>query len=306
MCPARCRLAMHSAYARVRRLEVPARPGREPQERRGRCRARGGRPRGRGRAPAGRARCVPATSPSTSACPARWTATDAGSRRNSSSSTTTMPGGRSPGPRPSADMASSHRSASRRRASTPSISPVDSSDPAYALLSTGRTRSSSSGSASSQRRSVRLLPAPLQRRAPPARPGPPRARSPRRPARGRIASARSPFCSYHSLARRCRSGTTLGLLVEQARAQHVGEEVVVAVPPAAVVERDQEQVAALQRLQHGLAAVLAGDGIAQRAAQPVQDGGLQQEVLDVARAGAAGPPRPGSRRCSGRPRRSRR
>ena len=99
---------------------------------------------------------------------------------------------------------------------------------------------------------------------------------------------------------------TLGLLVEQARPQHVGEEVVVAVPPAAVVERDQEQVAPLQGLQHGLATVLAGDGVAQRAAQPVQDGGLQQEVAGRARAGAAAPPRPGSRRCSGRRRRSRR
>src|SRR5207344_2311740 len=51
------------------------------------------------------------------------------------------------------------------------------------------------------------------------------------------------------------------------------------VPLAAVVERDQEQVSPLQRRQLGLAAVLAGDGIAQRAAQPVQDGGLQQELL---------------------------
>ena len=73
----------------------------------------------------------------------------------------------------------------------------------------------------------------------------------------------------------------VGLLVEQARLQHVGKEVVVAIPPAAVVERDQEQVPSVQRLQHGLAAVLPGDGIAQRAAQPVQDGGLQQEGPDT-------------------------
>ena len=73
----------------------------------------------------------------------------------------------------------------------------------------------------------------------------------------------------------------VGLLVKQARAQHVGEEVVIAIPPAAVVERDQEQVPAIQRLQHGLAVVLAGDGVAQRAAQPVQDGGLQQEAPDT-------------------------
>ena len=45
-----------------------------------------------------------------------------------------------------------------------------------------------------------------------------------------------------------------GLLVEQARMQHVSKELVVAVPPAAVVEREQEQVPPVQRLKHGLAA----------------------------------------------------
>ena len=72
----------------------------------------------------------------------------------------------------------------------------------------------------------------------------------------------------------------VGLLVQQARTQHVGEEVVVAVPPAAVVERDQEQVPPVQRLQHGPATAVAGDGITQRTAEPVQDGGLQKEALD--------------------------
>ena len=38
---------------------------------------------------------------------------------------------------------------------------------------------------------------------------------------------------------------------------------------------------AVQRLEHRLAAALAGDGIAQRAAQPVEDRGLQQEVADL-------------------------
>ena len=75
-------------------------------------------------------------------------------------------------------------------------------------------------------------------------------------------------------------GNVVGLLVQQVRLQHVGEEVVVAVPAAAVVEGHQEQVSPLQLGQLGLAAGLPGDGIAQRAAQPVQDGGLQQEVLD--------------------------
>ena len=66
-------------------------------------------------------------------------------------------------------------------------------------------------------------------------------------------------------------------LPQQARLQDLGEEVVIAHPLAAVVEGHDEQVAPLQRLQHGFAAFLPGDGIAQRAAQPVQDRGLQQE-----------------------------
>ena len=49
----------------------------------------------------------------------------------------------------------------------------------------------------------------------------------------RIASAGSPFCSYQALARRCSSGDQVRPLVEQPRPQHVGEEVVVAVPAGA-------------------------------------------------------------------------
>ena len=73
----------------------------------------------------------------------------------------------------------------------------------------------------------------------------------------------------------------VGLLVPQVRLQDVREELVIAIPPAAVIKRNQEQVLSLQRHQLGLAAVLTGDGIAQRAGQPVQDGGLQQEVADM-------------------------
>jgi hypothetical protein len=78
-------------------------------------------------------------------------------------------------------------------------------------------------------------------------------------------------------------GDDVGLLVEQARSQHVGEQVVVAVPPAAVVERDQEQVPPIESLQRGPAIGLTCDGIAQRTAEPVEDGSLQQEGLDGGR-----------------------
>jgi hypothetical protein len=71
-----------------------------------------------------------------------------------------------------------------------------------------------------------------------------------------------------------------GLLIQQARLQHVCEQMVVAIPPAAGVERDQEQVPSIQRLQHALAATLPGHRIAEWAAQPAQNGGLQQKGLD--------------------------
>ncbi len=76
-------------------------------------------------------------------------------------------------------------------------------------------------------------------------------------------------------------GDTVELLLEQVRLQHVSEETVVPIPSAAVIERDQEQVPAIECLKGDLPADRAGDSIAQRAAQPAQDGGLQQEGLDM-------------------------
>ncbi|HVL06028.1 MAG TPA: hypothetical protein VM388_08570 [Acidimicrobiales bacterium] len=73
----------------------------------------------------------------------------------------------------------------------------------------------------------------------------------------------------------------LGSLLRQPRSQHVTEEVVVAVPVPAVVERYEEQVRLLERLQHGLPAVLAGQRVAQCAGQSGEDRGLQQEIPDL-------------------------
>ena len=44
---------------------------------------------------------------------------------------------------------------------------------------------------------------------------------------------------------------------------------------ALVIQRHDKEVAALQGLQPRLAVLLAGDGIAQRAVQPVENGGLE-------------------------------
>jgi hypothetical protein len=70
----------------------------------------------------------------------------------------------------------------------------------------------------------------------------------------------------------------LAVLGEQACLQYVGEQVVVAVPGALGVQRDQEQVGALEVLQHRGPIGPAEDRVAQGAGEPVEDGGSQQEV----------------------------
>src|SRR5690606_18588934 len=69
----------------------------------------------------------------------------------------------------------------------------------------------------------------------------------------------------------------------QLASQEVGEEAVIAIPLAALVERDQEQAVALQRFQHRLTVPGAGDGITQRPAQAVEHAGLEQKLPDILR-----------------------
>ena len=79
-------------------------------------------------------------------------------------------------------------------------------------------------------------------------------------------------------------GDVTGSLLEQVRVQHVAEQVVVAVPGAVAVERDQEQVRPVQRLEHRPAAPAAGqpaDRVAQRPGEPVEDRGVEQEAAYV-------------------------
>ena len=105
--------------------------------------------------------------------------------------------------------ASSHRSASRSRTSTPSSSPADSNAQATAKMSTGLTRTISSGSASSQLCTVASCLVLAHGRNRPLD-------QVRCPPKSSAASAwpmatdGSPFRSYHALARRCRSGTWPG------------------------------------------------------------------------------------------------
>jgi hypothetical protein len=60
-------------------------------------------------------------------------------------------------------------------------------------------------------------------------------------------------------------------LLLQAGAEQVGEQMVVAPPAAHLIQRHQEQAGPFDRLQRRLAIGTAGDRIAQRAGQPLQD-----------------------------------
>ena len=72
-----------------------------------------------------------------------------------------------------------------------------------------------------------------------------------------------------------------GVLACQSGPQQVGEQVVVAPPPALAVERQQEQVRPLDGLQQQLAVTAPEDRVAQRPGQPVEHRALQQERPDV-------------------------
>ena len=73
----------------------------------------------------------------------------------------------------------------------------------------------------------------------------------------------------------------LGLLVFEVCLQDVGKEVVIAVPATLIVERNDEEVPPFQGTQHRLAVASPGDGITERAAQPVEDAGVQEELSNV-------------------------
>ena len=94
------------------------------------------------------------------------------------------------------------------------------------------------------------------------------ARRPRRPGRARSPRRCSPSASYQALARRCSSATSVGLLVEQVRAQDVGEQVVVAVPAGAGRRAGRGTGWPVEGDEQRRAAALPGDGVAQRAGQP--------------------------------------
>ena len=74
----------------------------------------------------------------------------------------------------------------------------------------------------------------------------------------------------------------VGLGLSKPLAQQVAKEVVVAIPVTLAVERNDEQVRALEMLQRLLArrGGVQGHGIAQGSAQPIEDRRAEQELAD--------------------------
>ena len=63
--------------------------------------------------------------------------------------------------------------------------------------------------------------------------------------------------------------------------EDVRKELVVAKPVAFIIQQVDKQVASLQGTQQHVAFLLLGDSLAQRAAQPIENGRLQQEAPDL-------------------------
>ena len=97
----------------------------------------------------------------------------------------------------------------------------------------------------------------------------------------RRAPASSPWAASHVAARRCSCGDLVGELRAQLGAQQLGEQRVVAMPGAALVERRREHAAVLQSRQHRVAVRRPGERVGELGAQRVDDRRAQQEVAQL-------------------------
>ncbi len=76
-------------------------------------------------------------------------------------------------------------------------------------------------------------------------------------------------------------GDAAGVLVGEAGPEDIAEQVVVPVPAATVIERDQEQVRPFKGVENHLRVASPGHRSTQVRREPAQDRGLQQEDSDV-------------------------
>ena len=84
--------------------------------------------------------------------------------------------------------------------------------------------------------------------------------------------------SCHALASRCSSRTRTRSSSQRPRSKDVGEESVVAVPAALVVEWHEEEVLPLEGFEDLRAVRSLGERVAEGGVHPLEEGGLQQEV----------------------------
>ena len=106
----------------------------------------------------------------------------------------------------------------------------------------------------------------------PARPGSPLVRNPWQPAHG--GSHRPPNLAAHTMCLRAGAAQLPDrALLFQMCQEYFGKEVMIAIPVAPVIQWNDKEIASLQGLQLHVSFILAGDGIAQRAIQPVENGG---------------------------------
>jgi hypothetical protein len=88
-----------------------------------------------------------------------------------------------------------------------------------------------------------------------------------------------------------QGGHQVGFRAGQLTAQNLGEQVVIAEPLPVLIQRDDEQVLALERVdERGRVARIGdgtgdgtGDGIAQRRTEPAEDRGPGEELADLGR-----------------------
>ena len=78
-------------------------------------------------------------------------------------------------------------------------------------------------------------------------------------------------------------GDALGRVALELADEHGAEQRVVAEPAPLGVERDDEQVAALERAQHVGAVAALDDGVAERARQALEHRGAHQELARLGR-----------------------
>src|SRR5262249_24264954 len=73
----------------------------------------------------------------------------------------------------------------------------------------------------------------------------------------------------------------LGL--EQAASEHLGKQVMIAIPPPLLVQRDHKEIRPFKGLEPRLASRVFGHSLAERGAEALEDRGAQQKRLDRCR-----------------------